>query len=444
MKIRPIAGAIALTLLLPACTAVPQRTEHTDVQAAISGAVGVALPGSDEAYPDTAWFAEPMTVDRAVQTTLRNNPGVRAALKSLDVAQADYVQAGLISNPTLSLMLLRPEGGGRYELDYGLMQTLFDLFARSRRVAVADAVRKRQEADVIRQLLALAQDTRMAYFEVLYAEQAWQLQSEFLLLEQGSLILLQNQAQVGSVPVRQVLAQQSDVSQRANALENAKSDLIEARSALAQQLGLSSAKQMILPTTFPAFVVPGLDEPAMQALAARYRPDLQMASAEIAKAGAEQRLQTGGLRTMEPVAGLAGKRETDGMVLNGLAVQISIPFFDTGQGRRALGEAKLAQAEFAAEALKRQVPLEVERAIATLIVLQAANDSAGKRLQQQERLEMVAKRTYEQGNSDLAAYREAVKSTLNAHEDRLRAEIAVWTALIGLERATGVAMQNFP
>ena len=40
-----------------------------------------------------------LTVDRAVQAALLNNPQVRAELTRLDAAQAELIQAGLLRNP---------------------------------------------------------------------------------------------------------------------------------------------------------------------------------------------------------------------------------------------------------------------------------------------------------------------------------------------------------
>ena len=64
-------------------------------------------------------------------------------------------------------MVLRPEGGGRFELDYSLMQSLFDLFTRTRRIDVASAAQARVQAEVMMQLVRIAQDTEAAYFEAM-------------------------------------------------------------------------------------------------------------------------------------------------------------------------------------------------------------------------------------------------------------------------------------
>ena len=108
-------AATAMMLVLAGCVAAPVREVGFSVSTAVAkAAVGAPrLPATGEAYLDPAWFRTPLTAERAVQAALLNNPQVRAELSRLDSAQAERIQAGLISNPMGSLMALRPDGGGR-------------------------------------------------------------------------------------------------------------------------------------------------------------------------------------------------------------------------------------------------------------------------------------------------------------------------------------------
>lgn len=442
MTRNPIHAAVALALLLAGCTTAPAREDAPRVTAAIeaAGADGLRLPTPGENYLDADWFAEPMSASYAVQAALLNNPRVRADLARLDAAQAERVQAGLLRNPMASLMALRPEGGGRYELDYSLMQSLFDLFTRSRRIVVADAAQRRVEAEVIADLLALAQDTEAAYYEALAAEARRRVLREQLALEAEDLRLLQGQASQGALPASAVLSQQAAASMQAHELQSAEVATTQARSVLAQLLGLSSAKALVLPEAFPPFDLPGLDEPALQALAVEHRPDLQAAKASVEKSRAERALQPGALRAADPSLGAAGTRESGGLSLNGVAVQISLPIFDTGRARRDLANAQVAQAEFTAESMQRQVPLDVERALAVVMASQAAVEHTVHHVRQQQQLETLARKIYTQGVSDLSTYRLASRARLVAEIERIESQQALWSAFVALERATSVAI----
>ena len=445
MKTKSLVTAIAFGVLLVGCTAAPVR-DDSRVQNSV-GMAGVGaprLPADGESYLDDAWFAEPLTVDRAVQAALLNNPQVRAELTRLDAAQAELIQAGLLRNPMGSLMVLRPEGGGRFELDYSLMQSLFDLFTRNKRIDVANAAQAKVQAEVMLQLVGIAQDTEATYYEGILAKEEVRLQQELLALEQSALTLQTRQARQGIVPSSTVLAQQANTSQRAHELRAAEAEQTKALSALAQQLGLSSVKPLLLPDRLPPLTLSVLNEPQLQALAQKHRPELMATTASIEQASAEKKLQTGVLRNTEASLGIAGNRESSGLNMSGLAAQISLPVFDTGRARNALANAQIAQAQYQAATVRRLIPLEVERALATLIINTKALKDADHHLLQQQQLEKLARRNYQQGVSDYQTMTEAKRLRLAAQREQLQAQRSLRVAYVDLERATGVAMHNRP
>jgi len=128
--------------------------------------------------------------------------------------------------------------------------------------------------------------------------------------------------------------------------------------------------------------------------------------------------------------------------LNGLSAQISFPIFATGRARVALADAKIAQADYQAEATRRLIPLEVERALATLIANTKAVEHADHHVRQQLQLETLASRNYQQGNGDYMNVVEAKRRRLASQMEQLQAQQMLRTAYVELERATGVAMQN--
>lgn len=445
MKTKSLVTAIAFSGLLVGCIAAPVRDDSRIKHSLeMAGAGGPRLPVSGEAYLDDPWFAETLTVDRAVQAALLNNPMVRAELTRLDAAQAELIQAGLLRNPMASLMVLRPEGGGRFELDYSLMQSLFDLFTRSKRMDVANAAQAKVQAEVMLQLVRIAQDTEAAYYEAILAKDGVRLQQELLVLEQSALSLQTRQARQGIVLSSTVLAQQASTSQRAHELRSAQAEQTKALSELAQQIGLPSVKPLRLPDHLPALALSVLNEPELQALAQKHRAEFMLTTSSIEQASADKKLQTGLLRNTEPSLGVAGNRESSGFSMNGLAAQISLPVFDTGRARNALANAQIAQAQYQAETVRRLVPLEVERALATLIISTKALEDTNHHLKQQQQLEKLATRNYQQGVGDYQSMSEAKRLRLTAQMEQLQAQRVLRVAYVDLERATGVAMHPRP
>lgn len=437
-----ICALLALSMLATACATAPIEKDPSRVTAAVisAGSSSVRLPAPDDPYLDSRFMEAELTVDRAVQAALANNPQVRAQLARLDAAQAERVQAGLLANPMLDLMALRPDGGGRIELQYSLMQDLFDLFTRSRRIAVADAASRVVEADVIGQLVARVQDTKAAYYEAIAAQalvtsvrDGWALENEVLALRTG-------EARQGAIRASAIAQQQALVSMQAHDQQSAEAALAKARAALGLQLGLRSSAGIRLPASFPAFVFPGIDEPALQALASTHRASLAAADASVQQARSDRLLSTGALRATQPSLGPAGMRETSGMSFAGANLQLALPLFDTGKARRDLADAQVAQAQFAADAVRRQVPLEVELAIASLVAAHQAAGQADHHFNQQTRLETLARQTYRQGATDSSAVFDARRARLASMKDRIEAQRVRWTTTIDLERATGVAV----
>ena len=154
------------------------------------------------------------------------------------------------------------------------------------------------------------------------------------------------------------------------------------------------------------------------------------------------RLQTGRLRSTDPMIGPAGNRESDGMKRNGLALQITLPVLDNGQARRQLAAANVRQAQFLDEVQRRQIPLQVELALILVATKQMALTHAEHHLLQQERLATLAERTYRQGSGDAGMRIAAQQAALEADLQRLDAQITLADAIVGLQRATGMAMAN--
>lgn len=439
MKPRILCVVIALPLLLSACASTPPlRSQTASLQEGLTVASAAAqLPEGTVADPAAFDPAVPLGLDRAVQWAFAHNPEVRAALARLDATQAERLQAALLDNPMVALMALRPEGGGRYLLEYGLMQSLYELLSRSRRIDVADAEAQRREAEVLLDLVTLAQDTRAALVEAWFAEQAVQLEQQQWAVADESQRLALREVQQGIAPASAALAQQGAFAERAQALRAAEAAQLASRARLAGRLGLSSAEGLLLPAELPMPPLADFDAAEWQAWAVQHRAERRIATAQLEQARAQAALETGAWRDTQPAVELGGMRDPKGMAMRGAKLQISLPLFDRGQARRALAAARIAEAEQESEALRRRVSLEVETAFATLLVLRDGAVQAERRLHQQQQFEALAQRVHAQGLGERAALQTARRERLMAAAERLQAERMLWSSLLELERAAG-------
>ena len=84
-------------------------------------------------------LADGLGLDEATRLALLNNRRIQAGFLALGVARADYVQAGLLENPSLSLAFLFPDGGGRVRWTADLVGSVTEIWQIPSRQACAQA-----------------------------------------------------------------------------------------------------------------------------------------------------------------------------------------------------------------------------------------------------------------------------------------------------------------
>jgi len=100
---------MVLAAVLPSCASMQKERGHDDVSRIVQRHSGYRT-GWEQGTPEDRQIADRVTQlltggltrERAVSIALVNNPHLQATYESLDISQADLVQAGLISNPTIA------------------------------------------------------------------------------------------------------------------------------------------------------------------------------------------------------------------------------------------------------------------------------------------------------------------------------------------------------
>ena len=110
---------------------------------------------------------------RAVELTLANNRALRADLEVIGQAKADLVQAGLLSNPVLSLMFGFPEAGGLSKIDFGLSKDFADLWLIPSRKRAAVAMLQQRVLSLTDTAIQLATEVRTVYANLQYQSEGW-------------------------------------------------------------------------------------------------------------------------------------------------------------------------------------------------------------------------------------------------------------------------------
>lgn len=137
--------------------------------------------------------------ETVIVTALRNNRALRADLEMIGQADAELVQAGLMSNPVFNFMMMFPSGGGRVMLRGGAlpMQPLQDLWLIPARKNVASAALQEAVLRSADRAVDTVKSAKTAYVEVQYAQRALELIRENIDLVAESTSIIQARSQTG-------------------------------------------------------------------------------------------------------------------------------------------------------------------------------------------------------------------------------------------------------
>ncbi|MCC6357401.1 MAG: TolC family protein [Phycisphaerales bacterium] len=139
-----------------------------------------------------------LTENAAIDLALTNNRALRADIETIGQAKAELVQAGLLSNPMLSVMLRFPEGGGRADLDFGLVKDFADLWLIPSRKRAAQSMLQQKLLSFTDNAVGLVRDVSTTYVMLQYLDRAIELQVENLEVLRQAIDLAQARLRSGS------------------------------------------------------------------------------------------------------------------------------------------------------------------------------------------------------------------------------------------------------
>ena len=133
-------------MLVTGCATFDQRAGFSDVSTTVEARSGKRVVWNLGTELDAqvaeevhALLQDTLTADGAVQVALLNNRELQAIYAELGVAQADLVQAGLLSNPVFDGAAFFPVAGGPVKLDLSVAMSFLDIFYIPLRTRVAAA-----------------------------------------------------------------------------------------------------------------------------------------------------------------------------------------------------------------------------------------------------------------------------------------------------------------
>lgn len=445
---RPRGSGVLLLLSLSACGSVDPRPDYERAKQEIRRTTGEAdVHDPDEplltADEIEALLADGLGLDEATRLALLNNRRLQAGFLGLGVARADYVQAGLLANPSLSLAFLFPDSG-RVRWTADLVGSVTEVWQHPARRALAQAGVEQRLLELSRHAGELVASTKVAYFEVVAAREAGSIGRANAELARRALEGVRKQGVEGVASksdegLAESLALGAELAFRRSEREEV--------SATRRLAALLSLEEDLLPVTLtdplPGPAWEDVEREAFVETRLSVRPDLRAAAHAVA--AAEERVRLERKRAFPEVgAGVSAERPESGSSSDfflGPAATLELPIFDQNRAQVSRAELELAQRRKEHEALVAEAKQELRAALDNAAV--AARTAALARddlLPQAERGAALAAKAYELGDTTVLTLLQAQGAALEARRTALEARLGAALARIEVERAAGAPL----
>ena len=316
---------------------------------------GVTLPESELPRPEGE-----LELQTAIHQALWRNPRMQSAYARLDLTAADVIEASRFSNPSLSLSVLRPEGGGGNEVSVGLAWGISGLLMRSSRQDIAEAHWEATRLQLAEGIVALASDTERAWYDAVAARQRMQVQELETRTAQLGARLGERFYAAGNITDLQRAQLRIRAAEARLELEEARQRERETRLRLAHLMGLpGQVGDWAVPAELPLPLAELEDPQARVEQALEQRLDLRALDHALdgLTEGVALVRRYRWLGDIEP--GIEFERETDGTRLWGGAISFTLPIFNQNQAGIARAEARLTDGEARRARLEQGVVAEV-------------------------------------------------------------------------------------
>lgn len=381
--------------------------------------------------------AAPLTLAGALDRAMMTSPAIVAARARRAIGTAGVAVAGERLNPEVRAEFDRdtPRQG------YTLAVPWETGGKRNRRVAIAEATVRTTDAEIAQVIAETRNAVRRAFFDLTIATARVALFDELQMLSVRVRDAAQQRFDAGGAPRLEVLQAELALAQAQNESTAARGTAAAASTQLNALLG------------FPLDAAIGLASPDLEnavgfeAAMARARG----ASAELAlidRRIEEQRARLALARAMRtpdltPEAGVTRGFGGDAEFQTGwrAAIGVALPVFTTHKAGVMLEESTLGQLTFEREATLTRITGDV--AAATSVATAQREQFRRYRDQiipQALDVERMAEDSYRLGQTNIAAYLQALQATRDVRLRSLQAQADLQTALTDLERAMGTTL----
>jgi len=394
----------------------------------------------DGSLPVGVVLSDGVTEDEAVATALWNNAQLAADLAGLGLATADLVEAGLLRNPSLQMLL--PVGPKPFELS--VLFPLEQLWQRPRRMAAARKQWEQVAETLVQNGLDTARDARHAHAALLQAQERARVAHEAAELGREIAQLTDARLRAGDISEIEADLSRARAEMDGEQARRCGHDVVIARERLRFVLGLAPTDNL---SSTPTDVVRAAPPPsdALREQAWGARADLR--AFELGVAAAAERAKWERSRLVALGAILSSKEVGSYGVRTGPGLSADVPVFRANAGGTARADAEVEQAARRYAARRQLVDLEVGQARAAFVQsLDSLADWHDRVVPQLERATEKARLAYKAGDISYLALLETTRQWLDARLHDVDLVAAVHRAAAELDRSVGarVTRGNLP
>jgi outer membrane protein TolC len=317
---------------------------ESEIQSRLGANVHVPRPADSAATTQVrALLAKPISADDAVQIALLSNPGLKASLAELQIAEADLVQAGRLRNPGFGFAHLQK--GTEIALEYTLTLDILGLLVIPLKIEIESRRFEQAQLGAAADVIKLAMETRRAYFRAVAAQESLAYFEQVKIAAETSAELARRMAQVGNWSKLAQMREQLFYAESTSQFARAKQMAITERERLTRLMGLwGSDLDFKLPERLPGLPSKAIERTEVEATAVQNRLDVQMAKQEVAGMAKAIGL-TKALRFVNVLdLGYRHNTSNEAPRQTGYEINIQIPIFDWGDAKLARAEAAYTQA----------------------------------------------------------------------------------------------------
>jgi len=364
-----------IAVMLPACASMQKERGHDDVAKLVERRSGYRT-GWEQGAPEERQIADRvnellkggLTRERAVSIALINSPHLQEIYESLDISQADLVQAGLLSNPTLAGSVGFPlKGGGKAEFEASIVQSFLDIFMLPLRKRIAQEQFVAATLRVAHEALEMAAEVSKAFATAQSDVEMVELMRKLTDAAQASADLAQRQFDAGNVSERVRVNELGVYEQARLELARVEMELVEHREQLNRLLGFWGPRtNWKLTEALP--VIPKQDPlpDHLERVAMKQRLDIGSAKGELALMDTALGLARTSRYTGLIDVGAHIHQDPDGPLLLGPTLSLELPIFDQRQAVIGRLQAQRRQAQRRVDGLAITARSEVRLASAKL------------------------------------------------------------------------------